>query len=248
MSVIIPALNERENLELLLPALHDTLARLDIAAEVLIVDGGSTDGTANTASALGAKVVKQLERGYGGALIAGFKDARASLFITMDADLSHRPLFIQEFWARRNEADVLIASRYVPGGSAEMSVFRRALSRILNVVYSWVLRLPLHDLSSGFRMYRKDTLAGLALQSRDFDVQEEILINVYNRGWRILEVPFRYMPRRVGRSHVRLFRFGWAYLRTLERMLRLRYSAIRGAKMSASADSQCSMAARGPRT
>ncbi|MFQ5852423.1 MAG: methyltransferase domain-containing protein [Candidatus Binatia bacterium] len=144
--------------------------------------------------------------------------------VTMDADLSHRPAFLQEFWKRRDEAEILIASRYVPGGRADISWFRRLLSRILNRTYRRLLSLPLRDLSSGFRMYRRDVLPGLKLQARDFDLLEEILVRIHAEGWWILEVPFHYMARGPGRSHAHLFRFGWAFLRTLLRMWRLRNS------------------------
>jgi SAM-dependent methyltransferase len=94
----------------------------------------------------------------------------------------------------------------------------------LNRTFSRVLSLPLRDLSSGFRIYRRDVLTGLKLQARDFDVLEEILIRIHAEGWRIQEVPFHYMARSSGRSHVRLFKFGWAFLKTLVRMWRLRNS------------------------
>jgi SAM-dependent methyltransferase len=142
----------------------------------------------------------------------------------MDADLSHRPIFLEEFWRRRNDAEVLIASRYMPGGRADMGRLRRLLSHILNRTYSRVLSLPLRDLSSGFRMYRRDVLANLKIRARDFDVLEEILIRVHAEGWMILEVPFHYMARGSGRSHARLFKFGWAFLKTLVRMWQLRNS------------------------
>jgi dolichol-phosphate mannosyltransferase len=166
----------------------------------------------------------QKEPGYGSALLAGFAATTAPYLVTMDADLSHRPMFLEEFWRRRHEAEVLIASRYVPGGRADMSRFRRLLSHILNRTYSRVLSLPLRDLSSGFRMYHRDVLMGLTLVARDFDVLEEILIRVHAEGWRILEIPFHYMSRGSGRSHVRLFKFGWAFAKTLVRMWRLRNS------------------------
>ncbi len=224
LAVIIPALNERENLEILLPAVRAEIAQLGIPAEIVVVDGGSHDGTAEVARERGARVVLQQERGYGGALLAGFAATAAPHIVTMDADLSHRPVFLQDLWRRRDEAEVLIASRYVPGGRAQMGVFRRLLSHILNRTYSRVLSLPLRDLSSGFRMYRRSTLAGLSIRARDFDALEEILIRVHAEGWRVLEVPLHYMARGSGRSHARLFKFAWAFLKTLGRMWRLRNS------------------------
>lgn len=224
LSIVIPAWNERENLELLLPALREVLEHMGVVAEVVVADGGSTDGTRQAAEERGARVVMQRERGYGGALMAGFAASTAPYIITMDADLSHRPLFIEELWKRRHEAEMLIASRYLAGGSAEMGLVRRVLSHVLNRTYARVLSLPLRDLSSGFRMYRRDVLAGLTLVARDFDVLEELLIRVHAQGWRIVEVPFRYMARGSGRSHARLFKFGWAFTKTLVRMWQLRNS------------------------
>jgi dolichol-phosphate mannosyltransferase len=224
LAIVIPAWNERENLDLLLPALGEVVAGLGIMAEIVVIDGGSHDGTREAAERRGVRVVLQEERGYGGALLAGFAATAAPYIVTMDADLSHRPVFLEEFWKRRNEAELLIASRYIAGGSAEMSWFRRLLSHILNWTYSRVLSLHLRDLSSGFRMYRREVLVGLMLQARDFDILEEILIRIHAEGWRIQEVPFHYMARSSGRSHVRLFRFGWAFLKTLHRMWRLRSS------------------------
>lgn len=224
LAIVIPAWNERENIELLLPALKEMVAELGLTAEIVVADGGSHDGTREAAERRGALVVAQKERGYGGALLAGFAATTAPYIVTMDADLSHRPVFLEEFWRRRNEAEVLIASRYVPGGRADMAAFRRFLSHVLNRTYGRVLSLPIRDLSSGFRMYHRDVLEGLRLVARDFDVLEEILIRVHSEGWRIAEVPFHYMARGSGSSHVRLFKFGVAFLKTLVRMWRLRNS------------------------
>jgi dolichol-phosphate mannosyltransferase len=224
LAVVIPAWNERENLELLLPALRETIEGLGVSYELVVVDGGSSDGTVEAAGRRGARVVQQKVRGYGGALLAGFAATSTPYIITMDADLSHRPVFIEELWRRRDEAELVVASRYVPGGESRTGWFRHLMSRILNVTYTRVLSLPLHDISSGFRMYRRDTLDGLALQARDFDVLEEILIKIYTQGFRILELPFRYLSRGSGRSHARLLKFAWAYLKTLVRMWQLRNS------------------------
>jgi len=224
LAVIIPALNERENLELLLPALRETLEGLGARWEIVVVDGGSTDGTPEVARRRGARVVAQQERGYGGALLAGFAASTAHYLVHMDADLSHRPVFLEQFWKERGQAEVFIASRYVPGGRADMGRFRRALSRVLNTVYRRVLALDIQDLSSGYRMYRRDALTGLTLSARDFDILEEILIRAYANGWQVREVPFHFMSRGSGRSHARLFKFGWAFAKTLLRMWQLRNS------------------------
>jgi dolichol-phosphate mannosyltransferase len=224
LTIIIPALNEEENLRLLLPQIHDVLNDLAIHSEVIVVDGGSHDETPQVAAAAGARVVEQSERGYGGALIAGFAAAKAPYVATMDADLSHPPVFLKDFWRQRHEADLLVASRYVKGGRAEMGASRRVLSYILNRTYARVLRLNLRDVSSGFRMYNREVLVNLDLHARDFDALEEILVRIYIDGGRVKEVPFHYQVRNSGESHAKLVRFGWAFSKTLLRMWRLRKS------------------------
>jgi dolichol-phosphate mannosyltransferase len=235
LAVVIPAWNERANLEILLPQLQEALAQIGAPSEIIVVDGGSHDGTAETAVRLGARAVQQTKRGYGGALSAGFAQMHARYVVTMDADVSHPAGFIARFWEERQNADVLIASRYVPGGTAEMSSFRYVLSRILNVTFAVLLMLPLKDLSSGFRMYRREALESMDLVSQDFDVLEELIVKAYIRGWKIREIPFHYATRVEGRSHARLLKFGVAYLRTIARMMRERYLR-RGGTRRVSAD------------
>lgn len=224
LSVVIPAWNEADNLAKLLPQLHSVLRRLGSDYEIIVVDNHSADNTAEICSSHGATLVQQTQRGYGGALWAGFKRARGEYVLTMDADLSHAPDFVPRMWDHRRNADLIIASRYVKGGAAEMPGYRHVLSVILNVVYTRLLDLPVKDISSGFRLYHAPVLRGLTLQSTDFDALEEILIQCYARGCTIAEIPFRYVPRDSGKSKVKLLRFGIAYLRTLVRMWKLRNS------------------------
>lgn len=230
VAVVIPAWNEGANLELLLPMLRQTLTELGATFDIIVADNGSRDGTSAVAARHVARVVQQVERGYGGALLAGFAATEAPYVITMDADLSHRPTFIRDLWQRREQGEVLIASRYVAGGRAEMGWMRRVLSQVLNRTYARVLSLPVRDLSSGFRLYRRDVVGSMPLQARDFDVLEEILVRAHCQGWQIVEVPFSYMPRGAGSSHARLIRFGWAYLVTLWRMWRLRHELERNVR------------------
>ncbi|NOZ23867.1 MAG: glycosyltransferase [Planctomycetes bacterium] len=218
LTILIPAMNEAENLRALLPGLHGVAKRCTPHYEIIVVDGGSTDGTPRVAESLGAEVVTQSRRGYGGALHAGFAAASGEYILTMDADLSHPPTFVKTLWRHRGEADLVIASRYVPGGGAEMPRLRWALSRILNVIFSRGMALNLYDVSSGFRLYSRRALAAIRITRTDFDVLEEILIQVHRAGRRIIEAPFHYAARRSGRSHAKLVRFGLAYLRLLVEM------------------------------
>jgi len=224
LSILIPALNEAENLRLLLPLIRQVIDELGARAEIIVVDGGSTDDSQSVEHQFDARVVEQAERGYGGALLAGFAAATAPYVVTMDADLSHPPVFLRDFWLKRADADLLIASRYVAGGRADMAISRRILSAILNRTYALLLGMKLRDLSSGFRLYDRRVLTTLDLDARDFDALEEILVRIHINGGRIKEVPFHYQVRHSGTSHAKLLRFGWAYSRTLLRMCRLRYS------------------------
>lgn len=226
LTVLIPALNEGDNLRLLLPELQTTLASMGIGFEILVVDGGSSDASACIAADSGARVLVQSRPGYGNALREGFLAARSEYVLTMDADYSHEPSFIQTLWDQREGADLIIASRYVPGGRADMSRLRSFLSRLLNRVYRLAVDLPYRDFSSGFRLYRMEALEGVEPIGRDFDFLPELAVRLYADGYRVREVPFRYRPRHRGRSHAKLLRFGWAFLRTLWRMRKLRNSVL----------------------
>ncbi len=227
ISVIIPALNEGSNLRLLLPKLHQVVSSLAPGQyETIVVDGGSTDDTVEVVESFGARVIPQEDPGYGGALKAGFQTAQGDYILTLDADLSHDPDFVERMWKARQDAEVIVASRYVPQGSAEMPLVRKVLSVILNKFFTKGLSLPLHDISSGFRLYRSSAIKDQPLESSDFDVLEEILIRCYAEGYGICEVPFQYLPRQRGSSHISLLRFGVAYLRTFRRMWELRNSIM----------------------
>jgi len=242
LSVVIPAWKEADNLAKLLPRLHLALSQLDavppgegqdvalagerrgIEYEIIVVDKHSPDATAEVCAAEGALLIQQTEPGYGGALWAGFEHASGEYILTMDADLSHVPVFVPAMWSRRLDAELVIASRYVEGGGADMPWYRRILSIILNVVYTKALSLPVKDISSGFRLYRASVLHALDLRSTDFDALEEILIKCYAAGCTIIEIPFRYVPRDQGKSKVKLLQFAISYLKTLFRMWKLRNS------------------------
>ena len=228
LSILIPTWNEAENLLWLLPRVLKVAASFGENHEIVVVDNDSRDGTAEVCRRAGVRCVSAGGRGYGRALSTGFAAAQGEYLLTMDADRSHPAEVIRTLWEGRHGADVVIASRYAAGGKADMSWIRLVLSRTLNSLFKAVLRVPVRDLSSGFRLYRREVVSAIAPTAIDFDILQEILIKAYTRGYRIREIPFRYHRRGSGSSHARLAVFGWQYLKTLLSMWRLRYSVRSG--------------------
>src|SRR6202044_4099898 len=111
ISVILPVANEAENLKALLPRLTALLDREHITHEIVVIDGNSTDGTRETAAALGARVVMERRRGYAGAMETGIAEARGDYLLTLDADQSHDPDFVLKMWRGGGRARNLVASR-----------------------------------------------------------------------------------------------------------------------------------------
>jgi len=224
LSIVIPVVNERENLAVLIPRMRAVMQRERLNFEIIVVHGRSTDRTPETGRELGARVIGEHRRGYAGALETGFAEAGGDYVLTLDADLSHEPDFVAKLWRARTRADIVIASRYVRGGVAYTSFLRKLLSRVLNGVMRRLLSMPVRDLSSGFRLYRREALNNLKIEGSNFEVLEEILVKAYANGSSIAEVPFTYFPRENGRSHARLMRFGWDLTHSALKLWRLRNS------------------------
>ncbi len=226
ISIVIPAINEAENISSLIDKTKEIIENLGVSYEIIIIDGGSMDNTASEATEHGATALEQRQKGFGAALKQGISAATGDFIITMDADFSHSPEYIYKMWSKRKEADMIVASRYIYGGEADMPWLRRILSIALNRVFTALLSLPFKDVSSGFRMYRADILEAMEINSHDFDIQVEIFIKFYLKAFEILEIPFCYKPRKKGHSHVRLLRFAISYARTLFSMWQLRNSVF----------------------
>src|SRR4029077_2369125 len=224
VSVILPVVNEGANLRILIPKLNALLDRDRLTHEIVIVDGGSTDGTREIVESLGARVGPERRKGYAGALETGFAEARADYILTLDADQSHDPDFVSKMWRARERGDIVVGSRYARGGVAYTTFVRRSTSWLRNTVLRRLLSMPVRDLSSGYRLYRREVLAKLDLHSTNFEVLEEILVKAYAQGFSIVEVPFTYFPRGAGRSHAKLIRFGWSIMRSSVDLWKIRNS------------------------
>lgn len=216
---MIPTYNERGNLEPLMKRVF-SLKIPDL--EVMIVDDNSPDGTGELAENLARRypiVVLHREKklGLGTAYVYAFTTLlvskkevqdRPEYIIQMDADLSHDPGDIFQLLEKAKEYDVVLGSRYVPGGAIHnWNWFRKLISRLGNVYARAVLGVPFHDLTSGFKCYRRVVLEGLDLESLSsvgYNFQIETTYKAYRKGWTVTEVPISFTERNTGSSKMNL--------------------------------------------
>lgn len=170
------------------------------------------------------ELVAPAAAGYGAALAAGLAHAQGAWVLTIDADILDVSRVVPDLWARRHDAEVVIGSRYVEGGSVEMPWWRRIGSGLLNGVFTRGLSLGVRDMSSGMRLYRRDILAAAGPLPHGLDALQTLLVKIYAEGWRVIETPFAYRADPGGTSHARAQRFATDYLRAFWRLWRLRNS------------------------
>ncbi len=208
--VVIPTYQEAENIGPLLRQLRTTVANADL----LVVDDASADGTADVARQVNDELggVEVLGRpgkaGLGTAYRMGFEvglERGHDVMVSMDADFSHDPGALPQLLAAVTAgADLAIGSRYVPGGSIpDWPVHRRAMSRYGNRYASLVLRMPIKDLTSGYRAYRAHVLRDLYredIRTNGYGALIEMAYRVARSGAELAEVPISFVDRRLGKS------------------------------------------------
>ena len=208
--LVLPTYNEAENIEPFVAAVRD---KLPASARVLIVDDNSPDGTGRIADRLAAEHgnVEVLHRprkeGLGPAYIAGFRQALAGgadLVLEMDSDFSHDPAYLPRLLEAAERADLVLGSRYVPGGGVgDWGALRRAISRGGSAYARLVLGVGVRDLTGGFKCFRREVLEALDLDSidaRGYAFQVEMTYRALRAGFRVVEVPIVFRDRRAGTS------------------------------------------------
>ncbi|HEY4232256.1 MAG TPA: polyprenol monophosphomannose synthase [Lacipirellulaceae bacterium] len=207
--IALATLNEIDNL----PSLVDAILQVVPDADILVVDDNSPDGTGRWCDERAKDeprlkcVRREAKRGLGSATIDAMRLAISgdySVIVTMDADWSHDPAYLPALVAATAGADVVIGSRYCPGGAIEgWPLRRRVLSQLMNTFSHALLHLPVQDSSGAFRAYRVATLQKLNLdeiKSTGYAYLEEILCHLHRMGARFTEVPITFRDRRGGRS------------------------------------------------
>ena len=215
-TVVLPTYNEAENIGPMVEALLG-LGIPDLG--ILVVDDASPDGTGEIADRLAAEHPGRVAvfhrtgpRGLGRAYVEGFRRALADgadVVVQMDCDFSHNPADVPRLLAHIPDHDLVIGSRYIPGGGTaeEWGVERKLLSAWANFYARTILGLRVRDVTGGFRAWRRETLEGMDLsrvRSQGYIFQVETAYICERMGYRILEVPIRFGERRKGRSKMSL--------------------------------------------
>ncbi|MGH2965695.1 MAG: polyprenol monophosphomannose synthase [Solirubrobacterales bacterium] len=210
MWLVVPTYNEASNIEAIVTAVRE---RLDPPRQVLVVDDSSPDGTGQIADRLAAEhsdvsvLHRPRKEGLGPAYVAGFREALAGgaqLVGQMDADFSHDPADLPRLVAASKDADLVLGSRYVRGGGVEeWGPLRRLISRGGCGYARAVLGVGVHDLTGGFKVFRREVLEAIDLGSISafgYAFQVETTYRAISAGFRVVELPIVFRDRRVGES------------------------------------------------
>lgn len=207
LTIIIPSLNESDNLKKLIPEIKSEIGK-KFTYEIFIIDGINKDN--KTFKITKKNSIRYLNRirnnDYGNAVRLGIKKSTGKYILFMDGDYSHNPKFILKLYENKLY-DVVIASRYVPGGKTDNGLLSETLSRFLNKFYNIILNLELEDVSNSFKLYNTKMIKRLHLSCNHFDIIEEIIFKLKKNNDKIkfLEVPYHFKQRKFGKSKRNFF-------------------------------------------
>jgi len=215
VSVVIPCLNEAENVGQCVNLARAIIEEHELDGEIIVVDNGSDDGSAEIARAAGATVIEEPRRGYGSAYLAGFEVARGDYIVMIDADLTYDFGEIPRFVKELDDGGQLVMGNRLdgvqPGAMSWLSrIGNPLLSGFLNMLY----RTPIRDAHCGMRAFRRDALPALDLQSTGMEFASEMVIRAAKARLEIRELPIALHPRG-GESKLSPFRDGWRHLRLM---------------------------------
>src|SRR5580700_2191835 len=216
VSVVIPCLNEDENIEACVHAALEAIVRMGVPGEVVVADNNSEDDSARLAEQAGARVVVERRRGYGSAYLAGFEASRGRYIVMADADLTYDFEDIPRFVAALEEgAEMVIGDRMDNIQPGAMPWLHRYIGNpILTGLLNLFFRTGISDAHCGMRALRRDVLARLDLRTTGMEFASEMVIRASKENLKIAEFPIEYHPRG-GESKLSSFRDGWRHLRFL---------------------------------
>ena len=221
VSVVIPTINEAENVVKLIPQVEDVFGGNGIDGEIIVVDDLSKDGTVQKAAEAGrpygnVKVIpRQARNGLGNALKEGVEAASGDFVIFMDADLSHEPKEIPNFLKALAASDVVVGSRYMRQSRLKRSISRKIISGSYNLFSKVVLGVNVSDTSSGYRGFRKEAFRKLNMTSPGPEIHAELVVKACVAGMRVSEIPVSYVDRIHGETKLNYLKVGPSYAMVL---------------------------------
>lgn len=213
ISIVIPTFQEAGNIKEMVKRTRK-LAKL-YSIEIIVVDGGSKDGTSDLAEKAGAtKVIRMLsKRGKGLDLWEAFKVAKGDYIIEIDADLQFDPeqipLFVEAF---QNGAEIVIAERE---NYKQSPLWRTFGNKFLSFLTSIVLMYPIHDVLAGFKAAKREVMLSLDLKEKGFMYESEIVVKAVRMGYKLIQIPVRYKRRMRENSQVSLIKDGLRFVRSI---------------------------------
>ena len=217
ISIIIPTLDEEKNLPIVLREIKKFFSqRRDYTHEIIVVDGYSKDKTVKIAQKYGCKILYD-NLGKGSALLKGMKNSKGEIIVTMDADLSQRPielgLMIEGIKAGY---DIVMGSRFIQGGGTEdMPWYRKIGNKFFVFLVNFFWGTKYTDLCYGYKSFKNGSWKKLGLRSTGFGIETEISIKAAKRKFKILEVPSFEKKRLYGEGKLRTYKHGWVIFTTI---------------------------------
>jgi len=217
-SVIIPAHNEEGIIFKTVESLENVVIP---GYEIVVVNDHSTDKTAEIVDILAKKygnirlVENTNEPGFTNALQSGFKNAKTDIFLPVMADLCDDPDTINKMYEKMLEGfDIVCGSRYMRGGrKIGVLSFKSFCSRFVGRSLHLLIGIPTYDISNSFKMYKKNVIESIIIESSGFDISAEIPLKAYFKGFKITEVPTTWVDRKEGKSKFKVFKQGPRYLK-----------------------------------
>jgi glycosyltransferase involved in cell wall biosynthesis len=204
VSVVIPVFNEELTIGSIITRTRRTLEQLGLPYEVVVIDDGSMDRSAQISQAGEAIVLREAHQGKGIALRLGFERATGDVIVTLDSDGSHQPEEIPSILRcmMKDKVDFVIGSRFLNSDAKNAKIPK--LNRIGNKMFSDLIRLftglKISDSQSGFRAIRSSIIKRMRLHSRGYEVESEMLVKALKMGARVTEIPVSFEQRTVGKS------------------------------------------------
>jgi glycosyltransferase involved in cell wall biosynthesis len=212
VSVIIPVFNEEVTVGDIVTRTKKTLEKLRVSYEVLVVDDGSDDRSADIAQERKAIVLRDSHEGKGFALRSGFRRAKGELIVTLDADGSHKPEEIPLVlrYLMEDKADFVVGSRFAnsEANKAKIPKINRIGNRLFNNLTGYLTGAKISDSQSGFRAIRSSLIKKMRLSSHGYEVESEMLVKALRMGARVAETPISFDQRTVGNSKLDPLRDG----------------------------------------